>query len=408
MNMKKKAINVLSGLLLIVLAMSCGRSDPARTAGGDNLQERLILARPGEVIEIAEGTHHFTRPLSLLDVDNVTIRGQGKDRTILSFLGQIEGAEGLFVRANGITIEDLSILDTKGDGIKIQDSDGVTIRRVGVTWSGGPAEENGAYGLYPVSSTNVIVEHSVVSGASDAGIYVGQSVDVVVRHNTVYENVAGIEIENCIQAEVYGNEARNNTGGILVFDLPGLNLKNGHSIRIHDNVVDGNNHPNFAPPGNIVGMVPAGTGVLVMSTDQVDIYNNTITGHRSVNTAIVSYLITELPFSDPEYNPFPSGVRVFGNRYTRGEALPDTTRAMGQLLAGIFGTRVPHIVHDGILNPQLMQGTTPPDPSVRICIGTNEGGNMANLDAPSGFRGVSTDPGPYACPDDVYSTADNR
>jgi len=33
---------------------------------------------------------------------------------------------------------------------------------------------------------------------------------------------------------------------------------------------------------------------------------------------------------------------------------------------------------------------------------------MANLDAPSGFRGVSTDPGPYACPDDIYTTADIR
>lgn len=403
--MKHLTINILAGLLLIGPALSCRQSDRSTPISGDKLQIHLITASPGEVIEIAEGTFHFRRPLSLLDVDNVTIRGQGKDRTILSFQGQIEGAEGLFVRADGITIEDLSIHDTTGDGIKVQDSDGVTIRRVGVTWTGGPSQENGAYGLYPVSSTNVLVEHSVVSGASDAGIYVGQSQNVVVRHNTVFENVAGIEIENCINAEVYGNKARNNTGGILVFDLPGLKLKNGHTIRIHNNLVQENNHPNFAPPGNTVGMVPAGTGVLVMATEQVDIHQNTITGHRSVNTAIVSYLITNLTVNDPEYNPFPSGVRVHGNIYGRGDALPDTTRAMGQMLADIFGVQVPDIVHDGILNPKLLQGGGAPDPFHRICIGVNKGGTLANLDAASGFRAVSTDPGPYTCPGEVFSMA---
>jgi len=33
-------------------------------------------------------------------------------------------------------------------------------------------------------------------------------------------NVAGIEIENCTDADVYENISTNNTGGVLVFDLP--------------------------------------------------------------------------------------------------------------------------------------------------------------------------------------------
>lgn len=37
--------------------------------------------------------------------------------------------------------------------------------------------------------------------------------------------MAGIEIENSLNAEVYENEATENTGGILVFDLPDLILK---------------------------------------------------------------------------------------------------------------------------------------------------------------------------------------
>lgn len=51
-------------------------------------------------------------------------------------------------------------------------------------------------------------------GASDAGIYVRQSRDVIVRNSRAEFNVAGIEIENTVNADVYGNTATNNTGGI--------------------------------------------------------------------------------------------------------------------------------------------------------------------------------------------------
>jgi parallel beta-helix repeat protein len=67
---------------------------------------------------------------------------------------------------------------------------------VRVEWTNGPDENNGAYGLYPVQSSNVLIEESVVIGASDAGIYVGQSNNIIVRNSRVEFNVAGIEIEN--------------------------------------------------------------------------------------------------------------------------------------------------------------------------------------------------------------------
>ena len=50
-------------------------------------------------------------------------------------------------------------------------------------------------------------------------------------------------------ADVYENKATNNTGGNLVFDLLGLNLKNSNYVRIFKNRVKGNNHKNFAQPG---------------------------------------------------------------------------------------------------------------------------------------------------------------
>ncbi|MFZ4083138.1 MAG: right-handed parallel beta-helix repeat-containing protein [Pirellula sp.] len=44
--------------------------------------------------------------------------------------------------------------------------------------------------------TNFLIEDCIAIGASDAGIYVGQSQDIVVRNCRAERNVAGIEIEN--------------------------------------------------------------------------------------------------------------------------------------------------------------------------------------------------------------------
>lgn len=179
------------------------------------------------------------------------------DKTILSFLDQATGSEGLKItKADGIVLEGFTVQDTKGDAIKIQNTNGVTLRDVNTTWTGGAKETNGAYGIYPVSCENVLIEKCEASYASDAGIYVGQSINVIVRNSYAHHNVAGIEIENCINSEVYDNLAENNTGGILVFDMPDLPLADGRNCRVYNNIVRNNNHRNFAPAGNIVGEVP--------------------------------------------------------------------------------------------------------------------------------------------------------
>ena len=46
------------------------------------------------VIELPAGKWTFNRSLSL-NKSNVTIRGAGPDKTVLSFKGQVQGAEGL-------------------------------------------------------------------------------------------------------------------------------------------------------------------------------------------------------------------------------------------------------------------------------------------------------------------------
>ena len=107
------------------------------------------------------------------------------DKTIWNFENQETGSggEGLLVTKGGFTIENLAVEDTRGDAIKVEDVKGVTFRKVRVEWAGEPDSTNGAYGLYPVKCDDVLIEACIAIGASDAGIYVGQCKNVIVRNN---------------------------------------------------------------------------------------------------------------------------------------------------------------------------------------------------------------------------------
>ena len=60
-------------------------SAPAAEAGfAATLQERLLDAKPGDVIEIPAGRHSFDRSLTLR-ADGVTIRGAGMDKSCLLY-----------------------------------------------------------------------------------------------------------------------------------------------------------------------------------------------------------------------------------------------------------------------------------------------------------------------------------
>ena len=171
-----------------------------------------VVGDLAHVVDVPAGTYALTRSLSLA-ANGVTIRGAGMGRTTLSFARQTSGAEGMLVTGDDFTLQDIALVDTKGDALKINGTRNAVMRRVRVEWTGGSKTTNGAYGLYPVQVTNVLIEGSVVKGASDAGIYVGQSSNIVVRNNHAEGNVAGIEIENSNHADVYGNTTTDNAGG---------------------------------------------------------------------------------------------------------------------------------------------------------------------------------------------------
>src|SRR5690606_35243359 len=251
--------------------------------------------------------------------------------------------EGLLVTSDGVTLRDFAVENPKGDGIKSKGADNIVYRAIRVTWTGGPKLTNGAYGIYPVESTNILIDGTEVSGASDAGIYVGQSSKITVRNSVATDNVAGIEIENSRNAIVERNFVSRNTGGILVFDLPNLPVMGGGNVIVRDNLVAANTTPNFAPEGNIVATVPRGTGVMVMANENVWVGQNLLYDNPTAPIMVIAY---PLPFEDADYNPYPREVTIAWNAVDAGGTDPQLDGA--EQLTAAFGGALPPVMWDGL------------------------------------------------------------
>src|SRR5574337_1200529 len=353
-------------LIVVALAaalVGCGKHEPAPQSADSasfeaKLQEQLLDAKPGSVIAIPAGHYALKRGLSLR-TDGVTIKGAGMDQTVLSFKGQVTGPEGLLVNANDFTIEDLAIEDTKGDALKINHGRNITIRRVRTEWTNGGKTSNGGYGFYPVKTQNVLIEDSVAIGASDSGIYVGQSNNIIVRTNLVME---------------------------------------GHSTRIFKNKVFANNHENFGAKGSAVASVPPGSGVVVNSSDKVEIFDNDIADNKTANIIISSFYSTNYASRlgvAPDYNPYPKAIFVYGNRLKGGGDSPSGLefKTLKTMMYGLTGS-FPDVLWDGYADPKDLVDGLPP-PADRICLQDVNG--VIDADGPNGYKHPSKDIKPFQC-----------
>lgn len=381
----------------------------------------LINAKSGDVIVFPEGTYAIQSTLTFdadsdgdgIPVDNITLIGHGQDKTILNFATS-SGGDGLFIQnGRNVTIKDLAVNEAAANAIKLKNTDGIRIQSVATVWEGALDENNGAYGLYPVESSNILIEDSYVRGSADAGIYVGQSENIVVRRNLAKENVAGIEIENSINADVYDNRAEANTGGILIFDLPIGNGIYGTNVRVFDNVITANNTANFARVGDFAGgvhIVPPGTGVIVLSTNDVEIYANQISDHQTTSVAVTSYYIADdqLSYMNPTYtsaiddgwNAVPRSIDIHDNIITNSGFAPEGSLIADlitgyQMIHGAF----PTILYDGLgelianIGADPATAGQPFDDAASVCASNNGGVSHGIVYDPAGDgSAISTTP----------------
>jgi parallel beta-helix repeat protein len=360
------------------------------------IQRALIKIKNGDTLFLPETKIDLNGTLSLEEKENVVIIGAGMDKSILSFKNQSSGAEGFRVaNCKNIKLMNFAVEDAKGDCIKTMNVNGISFIKIRTEWTAGPKPSNGGYGLYPVQCQNVLIDACVAIAASDAGIYVGQSKNIEVKNAIAHHNVAGIEIENSTDATVHHCKAYQNAGGILIFDLPDLEVKKGMNTAVFENEIYENNQENFAPKGNIVAKVPQGTGVLILAAHNTTIHHNKIINNKSVGVGVISYYMTENPIKDMAYDPYPSGISIKQNYFERKREKATKKGRMGQMFTWKlrFGKNVPHIIFDGILNEKMKAA-----PHEIICLSENTNQSFVNIDAGNNFKHKTKDAALYICP----------
>lgn len=346
------------------------------------IQEKFILVEDGGTIELPEGNFLLSKALSIEGKKNITIKGKGRDKTILSFLGQTEGAEG--INATGctnITLQDFTIQDAKGDNIKLKACTNCTMRNLNSTWTTGVDSMNGNYGYYPVECHGVLIEKCEVSYCADAGVYVGQSYNVTVRNCVAHHNVCGIEIENCIDVNVHDNYSHHNTGGFVIYDLPGLPMKNGKNCRIYNNKAEENNFQNFAKPGSYVSDIPPGSGIIIMAYDSVEVFNNQFINHKTFGCCAVSYYAVGRKFTDSLYTPYATSVSIHNNTFKRKALLvPDLTHDLGKLVLAMSKGPA-DIIYDGNYSKEMSNKDGTLQAQYKSCFRNNGDVKFFNLNA---------------------------
>jgi parallel beta-helix repeat protein len=203
---------------------------------------------------------------------------------------------------------------------------------------------------------------------------VGDDQNVDVLYNLVTDSVAGIEIENTLGSVVRGNVLTGNTGGILVFVLPGLPQPFTDTVLIEDNLVFDNNRTNTGS-GAVAG-VPEGTGILIIGADNVTVRDNHVTGNNSFGIAIIG---NPFVFFDPRIEPFVDNLMVVDNTFLGNATDPDVLRAFASgdivFLPDVFDTGTGMLL------------ITDPDPSDNCFAG-----NSFDVDFPPGIVGL------FPCP----------
>ncbi len=380
-----KTLRLLPAALLVV---SCGDGGPGISPSDDDqttLQAALIEAQDGDVVELGSGIFTLTDVLEVTGKSDLTIRGQGMDETVLDFSGQTVGGAGLdLTNMTRVVVEDLAIMDAQGNGLRINGSDGVVVRNVRAGWTNESDTENGKYAIYPVQSSNVLVEGSEALNSSDAGFYMGQVTNGIMRNNVARGNVAGFEVENSVNCEVYDNLAEDNTGGILVFELPGLPM-NGAGTLVRDNIARENNRGNFGEPGSTVGLIPAGTGVFILAANDVEVRNNVIADNRTLGVGVISYETVlavegESGTGDPDYDTLSEDIYIHDNELTNNGTDPGTPGDAISILFGViesftdetYPEDLEDVVFDGFYPEAAGPGT--------LCLGTTDLPTFIDID----------------------------
>ena len=361
---------------------------PGDTAA-QRLNARVENADPNDVICMAEGTYEMTDTIAISLVSGLTLKGIGDspDDTILNFGGPGTGP-GIFVQKDDVTIENMWVKNSGANGVEQDGTSGSVFRKLHVSWENADQKLNGPYGIYPSNCEDTLVEYCQATDAADAGIYIGKcgwlddsTTGGIVRYNIAARNVAGLEVENCLDVVAHDNLVVDNTGGLMPLQQPiSADRPANTGVLMENNKVWCNNHENFATAG-VVQIIPVGSGMIVLGGDGVEIRNNDIQGNDSIGLAIVSSSFTcdaagaDCPPYSYEYNPYAENIYVHDN-YFQGNGTNADADSPFSIIFLLTGTGTPeNPTEDTMWDGNIRAGNDDPG----ICLGADNTASYRDL-----------------------------
>ncbi len=331
---------------LDLLEQAYSESGTLVTNDPNAIQTAVDAASPGDKLLIASGDYEEEVVITTNGLQLVGCGGASDDRP--RFVPVAGGTgNGIFAASvDGLHFQSLELFNIENNGIFITDANGVSFRDVIAE-----GQLNSTYGLFPVQSNNVLIETSTANEVDDAGLYVGQCTNITVRYSRAEGNVAGIEIENSGNAFVHNNYASDNTGGIIIFRLPGPTLQLSNDHVISHNVSENNNTANFG--GGTVGLIPDGSGIIALSNLDGLFEYNVLRGNNTLGIALADQEIFNVLAGDPNdlpFDPTSPDQTCLGNLIQRnslsGNGLSPDTEGGNGLPPGIAGDLVYAIFED--------------------------------------------------------------
>jgi parallel beta-helix repeat protein len=304
----------------MILAVSPGpvaRADERVIVVSTTIQAAVDSAQPGDMVHVPDGTY---RENVVVARDNITV--EGSPGAILDGKG-LAGDTGITVasldpakRINGFTLSGLTIQNYDRNGVLLRSVDNFRI-------TSGTYLDNDEYGIFPIQSSGGLIDHNLVSGSNDTGIYVGQSHDIAVQRNRIFDCTIGIAIEVSSRIDLQGNTAKANTIGIAVHIIPGLGVTVTSDINVQGNKLVANNRPNpVTDPSEILSRIPNGIGFLNIGSDRVIVQDNRVTENHSAGIVLIR-LPADVTALDPRLDPFPDDNQVRNNVVMRNGTDPD-------------------------------------------------------------------------------------
>jgi nitrous oxidase accessory protein NosD len=292
---------LFAAVLITFVFAGVGRGAPNPTCtvqvvAGHSIQDAIDGAATGATVYVGPGTYYENL---LIAKDGITLEGAGPGITVLKppanpvkvclklFFPPIDyennGLNGICVANVDVDGNRLGVVnDVRVTGFTVQDFPGVGIVFANTNRPRADhnvAAHNTGYGITAYNSTHGRFEYNTSYGSHDAGFYVGDSpeADFTVQYNAAFEDLWGILVRDSARGRVTDNLLYDSCAG-LVFLNTGT-VEGVHNWRASHNIAAGNNK--FCPANETeLPFTLTGLGILIAGGDHIVLRENRVRGNQ--------------------------------------------------------------------------------------------------------------------------------